>query len=91
MELRPVAAGTVRALLEASDLPTDDLDDPAVALAPSHRSCGVGGLLCACVVELATGRPLWLLTTTAGDYSIRATAQFASLCPSTAVVMCRAT
>ena len=135
MELRTVAADDVRALVESSDLPTEDLDDPAIALigafdggalagvigmqacgnvallrslavAPGHRSHGIGARLCARVVELAADRPLWLLTTTARDYftrlgfivvpreqapeAIRATAQFTSLCPSTATVMRRA-
>jgi amino-acid N-acetyltransferase len=136
MELKTVAADAARALIAAGDLPTDDLDDPSIALigafddggalvgvvglqscgdeaallrslavAPAYRSRGLGGRLCARVVELAGDRPLWLLTTTAQDYfvrhgfvavardevpdAIRATAQFTSLCPSTAIVMRR--
>jgi len=132
MELRTVAPDRVRALLVASDLPIDDLDDPAIALigafdgealvgvvgvqacgdvallrslavAPEHRGRGIAALLCDRVVALAAPRPLWLLTTGARDYfarrgfvavprddvpaAIRATAQFTSLCPASAIAM----
>jgi len=127
----------VRALLAANDLPTDDLDDPTIALYgathegrlvgviglqslagagllrslavdPALRDRGLGGQLCDHVLSEAKERglgELWLLTTSARDYfarrgfeliarehahaTVRATAQFASLCPSTAVVMRR--
>jgi amino-acid N-acetyltransferase len=126
-----------RALLERSDLPTDDLDDPSItligaiedgtfvgvvglqacgtngllrslAVAPDHRARGVAGTLCTYVFDETNARAmesLWLLTTSAKDYftrhgfevvpreqapdEIRATAQFASLCPSSAHVMRR--
>jgi amino-acid N-acetyltransferase len=125
----------VRSLLATSDLPTDDIDDPAVALfgafegealagvvglqscdgvgllrslavAPQFRERGVARLLCEHVFESARAMSsLWLLTTTATDYftrhafevvpreeapdAVRATAQFSSLCPSSAHVMRR--
>jgi amino-acid N-acetyltransferase len=124
-----------RSLLTTSDLPTDDIDDPAIALfgafagdtlvgviglqssdgvgllrslavAPEYRDRGIARLLCERVIEAARDMPsLWLLTTTAKDYflrhafevvprteapeALRATAQFSSLCPSTAHVMRR--
>lgn len=78
----------------------------SLAVAPTHRSAGLGARLCARVVELAGDRPVWLLTTSARDYftrhgfivvprdaapaAIRATAQFVSLCPASATVMRRA-
>jgi amino-acid N-acetyltransferase len=127
-----------RALLASCDLPTDDLDDPEIALTgafdggtmlgviglqmcgdtgllrslavdPGYRDRGVARMLCDRVFESAGRRAmtaLWLLTTTADAYftrlgfqavardsappRIRASAQFASLCPSTAKVMTRA-
>ena len=127
----------VRALLAANDLPTDDLDDPTIALygaiadgrlvgviglqllagagllrslavAAAVRDHGLGGELCDHVLREARDlglSELWLLTTSARDYftrrgfeavgrdqvpdAVRATAQFASLCPSTATVMRR--
>ena len=132
-----VSAG-VKALLVASELPIDDLDDPTIALHgathggrllgviglqvlagvgllrslavdASARDRGLGGQLCELVLRDARDRGLaevWLLTTSARDYFtrrgfhavgreqtpdvVRATAQFTSLCPSTAVVMRRA-
>jgi amino-acid N-acetyltransferase len=77
----------------------------SLVVAPAARDRGVAGALCNAVFELAAGAELWLLTTTARDYflrhgftpvnrssapaAIRATAQFATLCPSTAIVMRR--
>jgi len=133
VEIRPVAATSeIRALLAANELPTDDLDDPAIelwgafegprllgvvglqaldgaallrslAVARDARDRGIGAALCAHVEQRT--RELWLLTTSAKDYfarrgyeavrreeapaSVRATAQFTALCPSTAVVMRR--
>ena len=126
-----------RALLESSDLPTDDIEDPSItlvgafedetlvgvvglqvcgangllrslAVTPTRRNAAIARSLCERVFELAAARSmnsLWLLTTTAKDYfarhtfevvpreqapdSIRATAQFASLCPASAHVMRR--
>jgi amino-acid N-acetyltransferase len=135
--LRPGDLPLVRSLLEASDLPTDDIEDPSISLfcafdgdalagvvglqscdgvgllrslavATTHRDRGVARLLCEHVFEEARTRDmgsLWLLTTTARDYftrhafevvpreeapdAIRGTAQFSSLCPSSAHVMRR--
>ena len=140
MNLRALARSDMpaaRALLGASDLPTDDLDDASISLvgafdgdilvgvvglqacgalgllrslavAPERRGGGIARALCERVFELATARSmpaLWLLTTRAKDYfarhafeavprdeappEIRATAQFSSLCPTTAHVMRR--
>ncbi|MFN0248401.1 MAG: arsenic resistance N-acetyltransferase ArsN2 [Kofleriaceae bacterium] len=129
------AATAVRLLLTASDLPADDIDDPAIALfgafdgeslagvvglqqcgdigllrslavAPPYRDRGVARMLCEHVFENAHAMSsLWLITTTAKDYftrhafevvpredvpePVRRTAQFASLCPSSAHVMRR--
>jgi len=74
----------------------------SLAVAPAARTRGLGRLLCDHVIAISP-RPLWLLTTTARDYfaragwvdvardevpaEIRATAQFSTLCPSTAHVM----
>lgn len=141
MEVRPLASDglpAARALLEASELPTDDLVDPAIrlygafedgalvgvvglqtceglgllrslAVAPAARARGIACALCELVFELADAHGLdgpWLLTMSARDYftrrgfvtverelapaAIRTTAQFASLCPSSAVLMRRA-
>jgi len=127
----------IRALLTASDLPTDDLEDSTItlfgafddetlvgvvglqscedvgllrslAVAPQHRDRGIARMLCAHVIAEARARgmaSLWLITTTAREYftrhafeavareeapeAIRATAQFTSLCPSSASVMRR--
>lgn len=140
MKLRPIVdtdIGSVRALLAASELPTDDLDDAAISLVgafdgdaiigvvglqscgphgllrslavvPERRRDGVARLLCERVFEMVRARSLqslWLLTTSAKHYftrhafeavprehapdEIRASAQFASLCPSSAHVMRR--
>lgn len=134
---RATATAEVVALLSATDLPVDDLSDPAIelhaaidggrllgvvglqwldgtallrSLAVEHagRDRGVGAKLCEAAERAARERALaslWLLTTSARDYfirrgyqvaprdeappSVRATAQFTSLCPSTAVVMRR--
>lgn len=132
----PVRLAAARALLEASALPTDDLDDPglellgafdeegalagviglqpagrtallrSLAVAPDRRGAGIAALLCDHVVERARQRghdELYLLTTSAAGYferrgfakleraqapdEIRATSQFSSLCPASAVVM----
>jgi amino-acid N-acetyltransferase len=133
--IEPSESERARALLEAIDLPTDDLGDPAIqlfgayegdALAgviglqtcervgllrsltvdPALRDRGVARLLCDTVFAHARTQQLaslWLLTTSAQDYftrhgfavvaraevppPIRATSQFASLCPATAIVM----
>lgn len=135
--LTPDDMPAARELLAASDLPTDDLDDPSISLVgafanaslvgvvglqtcgsvgllrslavvPQRRGDGVARALCEHVFDLAAARTLptlWLLTTTAKDYftrhafeavprdeapdAIRATAQFSSLCPSSAHVMRR--
>lgn len=76
----------------------------SLAVAPGHRGRGIAALLCGHVLGVTTGT-VWLLTTSAADYftrlgfehvardeapaAIRATAQFTSLCPSTARVMRR--
>lgn len=131
------ATAEVKALLTASDLPIDDLDDPTIqlfaatdsgrlagvvglqvlagagllrslAVDPSARDRGLGSQLCERVTREADTRALselWLLTTSARDYfarrgfepvareqapaAVRATAQFTSLCPSSAIVMRR--
>lgn len=131
----PTAA--VTALLVASELPIDDLADPAIelwaaldgarllgvvgvqwladgallrslAVAPEARDRGIGAALCDAAIRAVEGQgraPLWLLTTSAQDYfgrrgfelvardqvpaAVRATAQFASLCPASAAVMRR--
>jgi amino-acid N-acetyltransferase len=139
MEITPTSAtAEVKALLAASELPVDDLDDPTIvlfgssnggrlvgvvglqllagtgllrslAVEPSVRDRGLGGQLCDRVVREARQRgfsELWLLTTSARDYfarrgfesvardqapsAVRSTAQFTSLCPSSAVAMRRA-
>ena len=127
----------VKALLAASNLPIDDLDDPTIvlfgcadgerlvgvvglqtlagtgllrslAVDPSARDRGLGNQLCDRVLREAHDQgfeEVWLLTTSARDYfarrgfeavareiapvSVRSTAQFTSLCPSSAVVMRR--
>lgn len=77
----------------------------SLAVATTARGRGLGGELCDAALERAGSVPVWLLTTTARDYfarrgfvaierdlvpsTVRATAQFASLCPSTATVMWR--
>jgi amino-acid N-acetyltransferase len=77
----------------------------SLAVAVEQRGWGLGTRLVKRVLELAGARPVWLLTTDARDYflrhgfsvaardeapaAIRATTQFASLCPSSAIVMCR--
>lgn len=133
MELEPVEADRVRALLVANDLPVDDLGDSSItligafddgvlagviglqacgevallrslAVASDQRGRGVGARLVERILSTAE-RPVWLLTTGARDYflrhgftvasrddappAIRATAQFSSLCPSSAVLMSR--
>jgi amino-acid N-acetyltransferase len=76
----------------------------SLVVAPRMRGGGIARQLCERVIAESASE-LWLLTTDARDYfvrhqfeavdrveapeSIRATAQFASLCPSTAVVMRR--
>ena len=78
----------------------------SLAVAPEYRGSGIARALCERVFELSGNHELWLLTTTAHDYftklgfvavpreqapaAIRATAQFASLCPASAHVMRRA-
>ena len=137
MDLRSLGEHEARALLAASELPTDDLGDPSIqlvgafddhtllgvvglqtfgrfgllrslAVAPHARARGVGRALCERVFELAAEQHLdglWLLTMSARDYftrhgfttverdtappAIRASAQFTSLCPSSAVLMYR--
>lgn len=137
MDVTPIAPDAARALLEAAELPTDDLADPAIrmfgafdggalvgvvgvqscdrmgllrslAVAPAMRERGIAAMLCERVIELARAEQLaavWLLTTGAKDYfarhgfiavaretapaEIRTTAQFSSLCPSSATVMRR--
>ncbi|MBX3157292.1 MAG: GNAT family N-acetyltransferase [Deltaproteobacteria bacterium] len=136
-QLGPDALEAARMLLRASDLPADDLPDPAIrllgafdgdellgvvglqtcdatgllrslAVRPVARDRGIARALCERVFALADGQGLdglWLLTTSASAYftrhgfravdrntaplAIRETAQFASLCPSTAIVMRR--
>jgi len=129
--IEPDDRAAMRRLLAAAELPTDDLDDPSIALfgaftdqllgviglqtcgteallrslavEPAHRDLGIARRLCEHV--FAQRAQLWLLTTTAKDYfarygfevvareevpaQIRATAQFSSLCPSSAHVMRR--
>ncbi len=135
--LTPPDMPAARALLASSELPTDDIDDPAItfigafhgtelvgivglqdcggtgllrslAVTAHHRAQGIARQLCERVFEMASERKLeslWLLTTSAQDYfmrhafeavprdsapdTVRATAQFASLCPSSAHVMRR--
>jgi amino-acid N-acetyltransferase len=139
MVVEPLATASLdaaRALLAAAELPTDDLEDPAItllgvhagaelvgviglqacgdgvgllrslAVAPAHQGRGLAARLCDAVVDLAAAgavRELYLLTTTAADYfarrgftaidraaapePVRASAQFASLCPASARVM----
>lgn len=135
--VEPAALPWARALLAGADLPTDDLDDPAISLvgafdgdalvgvvglqtcgglgllrslavAPERRSAGLARVLCERVFAIAADRAMssiWLLTTSARDYftrhgfedvprdkvpeEVRATAQFTSLCPSSAHVMRR--
>jgi len=140
IELRQLEPGELdapRELLTASELPVDDLTNPAISLsgaflgrdlvgvigleaceevgllrslavAHAHRERGVARKLCDRLFTLADERgirTLFLLTTTAADYftrlgfaaierdaappAVRATAQFASICPSSAVVMRR--
>jgi amino-acid N-acetyltransferase len=140
MDVRVIAPSEregARAILEANDLPTDDLDDAAIALFgdydgeqlvgviglqtcdgvgllrslavdPALRDRGIARQLCEAVFARAREQglnELWLLTTSAQDYfvrhgfatvaraeappPIRATSQFASLCPATAIVMRR--
>ncbi len=137
MDVRAIEPGSmysVRALLSANDLPTEDLDDSvellgayegsqlvgviglqrldelgllrSLAVDPKARDRGIARLLCERVFATCN-LELWLLTTSARDYftrhgfevidrahvpePIRATAQFASLCPASAVVMRRST
>lgn len=137
MDMTPIAPDAARPLLAASELPTDDLADPAIrlfgafdggalvgvvglqtcdrvgllrslAVAPAMRERGIARVLCERVIELARAEQLaavWLLTTSAKDYfarhgfvavgretapaELRSTAQFSSLCPSSATVMRR--
>jgi amino-acid N-acetyltransferase len=137
MTITPITSAAARDLLVASELPVDDLDDPAItllgafdgaslvgvvglqrcgehallrslAVVPAQRARGLGRLLCNHVEVLAragSATELYLLTTAAADYfarlgyepverdgapdAIRATAQFASLCPSSARVLRR--
>lgn len=135
--LHPDDLPAARELLASSDLPIDDIDDPAItfigafedatlvgvvglqncdgtgllrslAVSPQYREHGIARQLCERVFEMTKERKLdslWLLTTSAKDYftrhafetvsrdaapaAIRSTAQFASLCPSSAHVMRR--
>ena len=76
----------------------------SLAVVAGHRNAGIAAALCAHVLAASTTE-MWLLTTTAHDYfarhgfvevsrelappSIQATAQFSTLCPSSARVMRR--
>jgi len=77
----------------------------SLAVAESTRRTGLGARLCAALTERAGGRDIYLLTLTAQAWfgrrgfvriarevappSIRGSAQFAALCPATAVLMRR--
>jgi RNA polymerase sigma-70 factor (ECF subfamily) len=76
MELRTADADAVRALLEANELPTDDLDDPAITLIGAFAASSLVG-----VVGMQSCGSAALLRE-----AIRATA---SLCPASAIVMRR--
>ena len=140
IQVRPLGRDDLdaaRTLLAASELPVDDLANPAISLigafqghdlvgviglepceqvgllrslavAPAHRGRGVARELCDRLLAVARERgirTLYLLTMTAADYfaklgfavidrdaapsSVRGTAQYTSLCPSSARVMRR--